>query len=160
MRRRLRRVPRAGASQVNLIQYRAVKPNLHRSRHLFAGRLSQRIWARGIVTDYAYDGWGSLTNTVYPDGTPTVTLFYDAMGRQTNSVDAAGVTTFRYDDFGSLTNETVVGAAGENTIIRHWDAYGRTTGYSLVGRVVPNAPQGEVEEFIPQFDADGNSCLT
>ena len=58
------------------------------------GRLSQRIWARGIVTDYSYDGWGSLTNTVYSDGTPTVTLFYDAMGRQTNAVDAAGVTTF------------------------------------------------------------------
>ena len=95
------------------------------------GRLSQRIWARGIVTDYSYDGWGSLTNTVYSDGTPTVTLFYDAMGRQTNAVDAAGVTSFAYDDYGSLTNETVVGAAGENTIIRHWDAYGRTAGYTL-----------------------------
>ena len=63
------------------------------------------------------------------------------MGRQTNAVDAAGVTTFRYDDYGSLTNETVVGAAGENTIVRHWDSYDRTAGYSLVGRAVPNAPQ-------------------
>ena len=44
------------------------------------GRLSQRIWARGIVTDYAYDGWNNLTNTTYSDDTPTVTLFYDAMG--------------------------------------------------------------------------------
>ena len=105
------------------------------------GKLAQRIWARGIVTDYSYDGWGSLTNTVYSDGTPTVTLLYDAMGRQTNAVDAAGVTTFRYDDYGSLTNETVVGAAGENTIIRHWDSFGRTTGYSLVGRDDPIAPQ-------------------
>jgi YD repeat-containing protein len=105
------------------------------------GRLSQRIWARGIVTDYSYNGWGSLTNTVYSDGTPTVTLLYDAMGRQTNAVDAAGVTTFRYDDSGSLTNETLIGVAGENTIIRHWDAYGRTAGYSLVGRAAPSAPQ-------------------
>ena len=95
------------------------------------GRLSQRIWARGIVTDYAYDGWGSLTNTVYSDGTPTVTLFYDAMGRQTNAVDAAGVTTFGYDDFGAVVNETVIGPAGENTIVRYWDAYGRTAGYTL-----------------------------
>ena len=47
----------------------------------------------------------------------------------------------RWASFGSLTNETVVGIAGTNTIIRHWDAYGRTTGYSLVGRVVPNVPQ-------------------
>ena len=108
-----------------------MKPQFHRNLYLFDGRLSQRIWARGIVTDYSYDGWGSLTNTVYSDGTPTVTLLYDAMGRQTNAVDAAGVTSFAYDDYGSLTNETVVGAAGENTIIRHWDAYGRTAGYTL-----------------------------
>ncbi|MBQ8114015.1 MAG: hypothetical protein IJ146_12515 [Kiritimatiellae bacterium] len=108
-----------------------MKPQFHRNLYLFDGRLSQRIWARGIVTDYSYDGWGSLTNTVYSDATPAVTLFYDAMGRQTNAVDAAGVTTFRYDDSGSLTNETVIGAAGENTIIRHWDSFGRTAGYTL-----------------------------
>ena len=48
---------------------------------------------------------------------------------------------YSYDDFGAVTNETVVGVAGTNTIIRHWDNYGRTTGYSLVGRVVPNEPQ-------------------
>jgi RHS repeat-associated protein len=115
------------------------------------GRLSQRIWARGIVTDYAYDGWNNLTNTMYSDGTPTVTLFYDAMGRQTNAVDAAGVSSFAYDDYGSLTNETVVGAAGENTIVRHWDAYGRTAGYSLVGRAAPNAPQ---RQTTIGYDAD------
>ncbi|MBR6733320.1 MAG: hypothetical protein IKL96_02850 [Kiritimatiellae bacterium] len=27
------------------------------------------------------------------------------------------VTTFRYDDYGSLTNETVVGPVGENTCL-------------------------------------------
>jgi RHS repeat-associated protein len=29
----------------------------------------------------------------------------------------------------------------------------------LVGRAVPGAPQGEVEEFVPQFDDDGNQTL-
>ena len=29
------------------------------------GKLAQRTWARGITTDYSYDGWGNLTNTVY-----------------------------------------------------------------------------------------------
>ncbi|MBR6586306.1 MAG: hypothetical protein IKK82_02695, partial [Kiritimatiellae bacterium] len=113
-----------------------MKPQFHRNLYLFDGRLSQRIWARGIVTDYAYDGWNNLTNTTYSDDTPMVTLFYDAMGRQIEAEDAAGATTFRYDSFGALANETVVGIAGTNTIIRHWDAYCRTTGYSLVGRVV------------------------
>ena len=105
------------------------------------GRLSRRTWARGIVTDYSYDKWGSLTNTVYSDGTPTVSLAYDALGRQTEAHDAAGVTAFLYDSFGSLTNETVIGVAGTNTIIRHWDSFGRTTGYSLVGRAAPCPPQ-------------------
>ena len=97
------------------------------------GKLAQRIWARGIVTDYTYDVWGNLTNTVYSDDTPTVTLAYDALGRQTEAHDAAGVTTFLYDEFGSVTNETVVGVAGTNTIERYWDEYGRTAGYALNG---------------------------
>ena len=97
------------------------------------GKLEQRIWARGIITDYTYDGWNNLTNTVYSDDTPTVSLFYDAMSRQTEAHDAAGATTFIYDSFGSLTNETVIGVAGTNTIERFWDGYGRTAGYALNG---------------------------
>ena len=97
------------------------------------GKLSQRIWARGIATDYSYDGWGNLTNTVYSDDTPTVSLKYDVLGRQIEARDAAGVTTFLYDSFGSLTNETVVGVAGTNTIERFWDDFGRTAGYALNG---------------------------
>ena len=105
------------------------------------GKLATRTWARGIVTGYSYDGWGNLTNTVYSDNTPTITLVCDVLGRQTEARDAAGVTTFLYDSFGSITNETVVGATGTNTIIRYWDGFGRSLGYSLAGRVVPNAPQ-------------------
>jgi len=47
------------------------------------GKLATRTWARGITTDYSYDSWGNLTNTVYSDDTPTISLFYDALGRQT-----------------------------------------------------------------------------
>ena len=97
------------------------------------GKLSVRTWARGIVTDYAYDGWNNLTNTVYSDNTPTVSLVYDVFGRQTEARDAAGITTFRYDSFVSLTNETVIGVAGTNTIERFYDAFGRDAGYALNG---------------------------
>jgi RHS repeat-associated protein len=95
------------------------------------GKLSQRTWARGITTDYSYDNWGNLTNTVYSDNTPTISLSYDVLGRQIEARDAAGVTIFLYDSFGSLTNETVIGVAGTNTIERFWDDFGRTAGYSL-----------------------------
>ena len=97
------------------------------------GKVSRRVWARGITTQYLYDGWHNLTNTIYSDDTPTVSEVYDAMGRRIEVHDAAGVTKFTYDGFASLTNETTIGAAGTNTIIRHWDGFGRATGYSLNG---------------------------
>ena len=98
-----------------------------------SGRLSKRIWARGIETTYSYNAWGDLVRTDYSDDTPSVVLAYDAMGRQVRAIDAAGVTTFAYDIFGALTNETVVGVAGANTIERFYDAFGRDVGYALNG---------------------------
>ena len=56
------------------------------------GKLATRTWARGIVTTYAYDGWGNLVETEYSDNTPTVTVAYDALGRQVEAHAAAGVT--------------------------------------------------------------------
>jgi RHS repeat-associated protein len=97
------------------------------------GKFSQRTWTRGIVTDYAYDAWGNLTNTVYSDDTPIISLAYDAFGRQVEVHDAAGATTFFYDSYGSLTNEAIVSVAGTNVIERYWDEFGRTTGYALNG---------------------------
>ena len=97
------------------------------------GRLAKRIWARGVETFYAYDGWGNLTNTAYSDNTPTIALRYDALGRQVEAHDAAGVTTFIYDDYGVLTNETVIGVAGTNIIERYYDTFGRNAGYALNG---------------------------
>ena len=97
------------------------------------GKLATRTWARGIATTYSYDDNGSLTNTVYSDGTPTISLAYNRAGRQIRAEDAAGVTMFVYDEFGSVTNETVVGVAGTNTIERFYDAFGRDVGYALNG---------------------------
>ena len=97
------------------------------------GKLATRTWARGIVTTYSYDDNGSLTNTVYSDGTPTISLAYNRVGRQIEAHDAAGITTFLYDEFGSLTNETVIGVAGTNTIERFYDSFGCDAGYALNG---------------------------
>ena len=84
-------------------------------------------------TTYAYDEWRALTNTVYSDGTPTVSVRNDALGRQVGAHDAAGVTTFAYDVYGANTNETIVGVAGTNVLERFADAYGRDVGYALNG---------------------------
>ena len=60
------------------------------------GRLVSRTWARGIVTTYAYDGWGNLTNTVYSDSTPAISVRYDAMGRKSALFTPAGDIGFGY----------------------------------------------------------------
>ena len=70
-----------------------------------SGNLATRTWARGVATTYAYDGWNSLTNTAYSDGTPSVSVAYDAMGRQTRAEDATGTTTFAYDAAGSPASD-------------------------------------------------------
>ena len=98
------------------------------------GRLSRRTWARGLVTDYAYDAWGNLTNTVYSDGTPMISLDYDAMGRQTSAI-TEGVSTnlYFYSAYGELTNEVQNGVS----IARSYDTYSRPTGYLLCDSASP-----------------------
>ena len=127
------------------------------------GRLVKRIWARGVVTIYTYDDWGALTRTDYSDDTPSVVLSYDAMGRQTQAIDAAGVTTFAYDSFGSLTNETVVGVAGTNTIEHFYDVFGRDAGYALNGvrqsTLSYDAANGRLASMqIPAIEDEQNHC--
>ena len=97
------------------------------------GKLATRTWARGVTSTYAYDGWGNLTNIVHSDGTPSVSMAYDVMGRQVRTSDAAGITAFSYDSFSSLTNETVSGQYAKS-LDRHVDEYSRNIGYSLNGQ--------------------------
>lgn len=96
------------------------------------GKLSSRTWARGIVTNYAYDGWGNLVSTTYSDGTPAITYSYDALGRVTSASDVSGTATYVYDEKGDETEIVQTGLV-EKTLSRHYDDYGRNTGYSLDG---------------------------
>ena len=54
-------------------------------------RLTNRWSAAKANTYYYYDHAGNLTNVVYPVS-PSISLAYDAMNRQTNMVDAAGAS--------------------------------------------------------------------
>lgn len=94
------------------------------------GKLATRTWARGITTTYSYDPAGSLTNTVYSDGTPSISIAYNRLGQKTQVVDASGTNTFAYDSGTlALTNETNVGQA--SSLSRSYDSLGRSAGYEL-----------------------------
>lgn len=92
------------------------------------GLLASRAWARGIVTSYGYDGFGNLLSVDYSDATPDVAYAYDRLGRLVSTV-ADGVSTnlFTYRRDGRLASEAQNGLS----ISRSYDAFGRSTGYSL-----------------------------
>ena len=100
------------------------------------GSLATRTWARrtsdgdALVTTYSYDCWNNLTNTAYSDGTPAISLSYDAMGRQVSATDAAGTTVTAYNNYGEVISETTTGLYGK-TLAHHRDAFGRDLGYTI-----------------------------
>ena len=97
------------------------------------GKLSQRTWARGIVTTYLYDDWSNQTNRQYSDSTPHVSCAYDAMGRQVEMCSLSARTLISYDAFGRPVSEIITHDSTTNTILRHYDEYGRRVGHSLDG---------------------------
>ncbi|MBQ9431266.1 MAG: hypothetical protein IJU44_06915, partial [Kiritimatiellae bacterium] len=94
------------------------------------GNLTARTWVRGIVMAYSYDGWNSLTNTAYSDGTTSISLSYDAMGRQVSATDAAGTTATSYNAFGDIVSESTTGLYS-SSISHIRDGYGRDLGLSI-----------------------------
>ncbi|MBQ3748883.1 MAG: RHS repeat-associated core domain-containing protein [Kiritimatiellae bacterium] len=95
-----------------------------------SGNLATRTWARGVITTYAYDGWNQLVSTTYSDGTPSISLAYDAMGRQISATDAVGTTTTTYSDYGEVASESVSGLYSR-TLSHVRDDFGRNLGYNL-----------------------------
>src|SRR5262249_35742713 len=90
-----------------------------------------------LTTRYQYDGSNRLTKTTNPDGTTTQTL-YNAIGKQSDTIDALGRTThFDYDDAGRLitttfpdnTTESNTYDANDNRITST-DRANRTTTYT------------------------------
>ncbi|MDE0838798.1 MAG: hypothetical protein OSB41_07045, partial [Kiritimatiellae bacterium] len=94
------------------------------------GNITQRHWARGVVTSYQYDSSGTLTNTSYSDGTPSVSYTYDRLGRPIGVRDGIGQHERSYNVDGSIGQESAPQHSGV-ALQRHYDAFGRYTGYLL-----------------------------
>jgi RHS repeat-associated protein len=71
-----------------------------------AGRVLTRTWARGVVTTSAYDTAGRLQQTSYSDGTPSINLGYNRMGR-VSSINGAVSGTLQYSALGQLLAEDI-----------------------------------------------------
>jgi len=97
-----------------------------------AGRLKERIWARGLRTEYKYNNAGELVLVDYQDQiTPDIRYQHDRAGRRVE-VDQGGdyQQTMQYDNLGKMTGTKVVQPGLKpQMLMRHFDWAGRPSGY-------------------------------
>ena len=93
------------------------------------GKLARRTWARGVTTDYGYTPAGELETVNYSDATPDVTYAHDRLGRPVTIADVTGTRTNVYDVATlALAQEKL---ANGITLIRSQDVLGRPSGLSM-----------------------------
>ncbi|MEV8529402.1 FG-GAP-like repeat-containing protein [Streptomyces sp. NPDC052000] len=81
--------------------------------------------ARGQTVTNTFDFRGQVTKSTASDGTPTVSLNYDALGRPAQISDGTGSRSFTYDPAGRLT--AVTPGSGGGAFAYSYDAAGRMT---------------------------------
>jgi RHS repeat-associated protein len=75
-----------------------------------AGRLQNRLWARGTNTTYSYNNAGDLATVMYDDGlTLGITNGYDRRGRLISIINGPSTCSLAYDDAGNLQTESYSG---------------------------------------------------
>ena len=88
----------------------AQNDRVERKQYNVVGLLAHAIDAKGVTTDYIYDGVDRLLSTTSPSGLGvprTTQYFYDAAGRQRGMLDADNYyTEYKYDQAGQLV-ETI-----------------------------------------------------
>ena len=104
-----------------------------------AGRLRERLWARGnprIKTTYTTNIQGGLASVVYssdPASTPAVSLAYDAQGRPKTVTQGAATTTLTWNDAGQLLGESWIGGPLSGLAVTNiYDSMGRRTSVQLL----------------------------
>jgi RHS repeat-associated protein len=101
------------------------------------GQLSTRTWARqastgqALVTFYKYENFGSLTNSTYSDGTPSVSFKFNALGQMKTVTDASGTRTIDYAADGQVLAESLTFNTSLFTLHEKYDNFGRNAGYAL-----------------------------
>ena len=129
-----------------------------------SGRLATRTWARGKHTRYAYDLGGRLTNIHYftaanldngsnagnDANTPSISMAYDALGRQTAQSNGLASSTFSYNssnlqiDTETITYNLPGKPAFTRVIDRSQDNLSRESGWTLGEPMSTSAFENEV----------------
>jgi RHS repeat-associated protein len=116
-----------------------------------AGNRISRTDANSVTVVYTYDALNRLTTIDYPGSSFDMSLTYDQgtaqKGRLTTMLDGGGTTTFEYDPFGNVTEESTTIGANTHVTAYVYDAAdlvtsitypsGRTVDYTrnVLGRI-------------------------
>jgi len=105
------------------------------------GQIATRTWARSsstrqpLVTFYNYESFGSLTNTSYSDGTPSISYTVNALGLMKGVSDVSGTRTIDYAADGQLIAEHLAFGTSLFSLYETIDTRGRNQGYALSNEV-------------------------
>lgn len=111
-------------------------------------RLVTRAQARGIVTTYEYDSvTGQVALITHSDGTPSVSIDYDAMERISTIHDASGTRNMTYTGLEDIASETTSGMT-ESILSFQRDSMGRPSGHVL------SLNEKTVQQVELEYDAD------
>ncbi|VAW86915.1 Alkaline phosphatase, partial [hydrothermal vent metagenome] len=138
----------------NLLSEDSPDRGLRRYRYDEVGNVTSMTDARSITVNYTYDALNRITRIDYPGSDEDVTLAYDTAAACANGAgklcavtDNSGTTTYSYDDFGNLAQQTVTLSGVVYTTSYHHDSLNRITrlttpsgrtvtyGYDALGRI-------------------------
>ncbi|MCW1914753.1 hypothetical protein OJ996_14290 [Luteolibacter sp. GHJ8] len=133
-----------------------------------SGKIERRTWARGVTTDYTYNGFGDLTGINYSDSTPDVTLgAYDRLGRPGNVTQTGlGSEVMTYmPGKQDLRSRYYSGATGSGLTIHKYlpgrgihytdlDSAGRSPGFRETGATTSSG-YTYLRQITYEFDAAG-----
>ena len=98
------------------------------------GRLATRSWARPnasnqlVKTTYSYNNAGELTAMAYNDGTPGVTIAYNAQGRPMTVTDGTGTHVYGYTPAGRTLSEQFTAKTTLPPLVNTSQTYGYANG--------------------------------
>jgi RHS repeat-associated protein len=118
-----------------------------------AGRLMNRLWARGILTTYSYDAAGVLNGVAYSDSTPSVVYAFDRLGRQTSVTSGGTVCAWTYNGTSQMLSGSYTGGP--------LDGLSVTNGYdNLLRRTTLAALSGNSQLLSTTYGYDAASRLS
>jgi YD repeat-containing protein len=74
--------------------------------YLPSGQVETKTNARNIVKTWGYDNSGRLSTITYSDDTPSISFYYNELGRLSSVSDAAGSRDLNFNELGQYTGNT------------------------------------------------------